>query len=34
MLTSALAETHLYRPFAVSAQRKPAAEPWAKSVLP
>ena len=26
MLTSALAETHLYRPFAVSAQRKPAAE--------
>ena len=26
MLTSALAEPHLYRPFAVSAQRKPAAE--------
>ena len=26
MLTSALAENHLYRPFAVSAQRKPAAE--------
>ena len=26
MLTSAVAETHLYRPVAVSAQRKPAAE--------